>query len=77
MRMRLLSLLFLIGPALWAADKAPSVIRQTSIYDYPQGFEEIYERPVVSKPPREILNFVEKDQPKAESASESPDSEKI
>lgn len=39
---------------------APEVIRQSSIYDYPAGFEEIYERPVMITPPENIAAFTER-----------------
>lgn len=42
------------------AQESITVIRNSSIYDYPQAFEEIYERDVMTSPPALIADFVER-----------------
>lgn len=43
-----------------AGPSAPLIIRQSSIYDYPQNFEEIYAKDIVVEPPAAIASFVER-----------------
>lgn len=38
----------------------PTPIRQSSIYDYPAGFEETYNKPSFIDPPASISSFVER-----------------